>query len=881
MNSSDLGKALAAAVHGWLEELVLAHFPSWRIPSVFAGHPVGPDVRADLAFTLGFLHGCGVDRVADLAIPEAIARTLRPIDGPATHTFYAYRVAETLGTFGPFAGNPILHGWSEAERQNLALACDSSDWAKVYDQGLLPRNYAAVLARCEEARARLGLATDDTLHARMLEATRDLLDAHPRGFLDDSRARSGRFDIYGADVYLFTEPLSEALGETWRRGAHAALDWVERVVDRRGHAVTWGRSSGALAACLTVELGALAQRADLDTATGRWVALAERAFAHFPRWMSGGVITAHQYRSPYAYRGPARRLQMTLDALGKLAWAARELGALDPPVAPTETEAHLEPRDEWIAFESDPPAGVWSHRSERLAFVLPVVGATSSDYLPAPRNPGLLEVPVDSPLATGTPFAIAKGERFVAGHRPASLRKVQDGLEVEYAGWVSAGQLEVDGKTARLEGERSASFAVRGGRLEVHERWHFPEPPEALALQIAETRGRPLSVRFECDAPHAVSTIDTSGLAEYRSFWSELPRVHQVDVEPDRSVELRWSVAPLLRVTSTEVQHHYHRSLYDPLAGRVSEKRFAHAWVAQPDRAARELEDVDLFHLHWPEWIAAPEPDVHRRFLDVLRAAEVRIVWTQHNLVPHREHPAFEEIYGLWAAAADAAIHHSEWGMARMRARYAFSPRTLHRVIPHGHFGNLMADVARVDRRAAEAELGLAPCRARLGVVGAPRDEKRTGMLMEAFARSAPEDFQLLVLSLAPGETVPDDPRILALPYEHVDRDVYNRRLATIDCLAIPIEGDRYLTTGQFADAIGLGIPALTSDWPFLAEMLGDAGIVYGRGRDDLERCLAALDADAVARAARASRALQARFDWRALAEETLSLLEAVGTAKL
>jgi glycosyltransferase involved in cell wall biosynthesis len=152
---------------------------------------------------------------------------------------------------------------------------------------------------------------------------------------------------------------------------------------------------------------------------------------------------------------------------------------------------------------------------------------------------------------------------------------------------------------------------------------------------------------------------------------------------------------------------------------------------------------------------------------------------------------------------------------------------------------------------------------------------------MEAFARVPRNDLQLLVLSLGPGDVVPDDPRIHAFPYEGVARDVFNRRLATLDVLAMPIEGGDYLTTGQFADAVGLGIPALVSDWPFLVEMLGDAAIVYGQGRDALERCLRELDAGQLERAAAASRALQPVYDWARIAERTFELLEAVGTAKL
>jgi hypothetical protein len=114
-----------------------------------------------------------------------------------------------------------------------------------------------------------------------------------------------------------------------------------------------------------------------------------------------------------------------------------------------------------------------------------------------------------------------------------------------------------------------------------------------------------------------------------------------------------------------------------------------------------------------------------------------------------------------------------------------------------------------------------------------------------------------------------------------VPRDVFNRRLATLDVLAIPIEGGDYLTTGQFADAIGLGLPAITSDWPFLTEMLGDAAIVYGHGPEALERCLRELDAERLARAAAAARELQGSYAWSAIADRTFALLEELGTVKL
>lgn len=876
-----LADALAGFVQRQLEALVDRHLRGLEVPRVFAGHFVGPDVRADLAFTLGHLHAYGLGRLDGSPAPEAIARVLRPIDGAATHTFFSYRVAETLARFGRFDGNPLLAGFREDERENLARACDSTSFAPLYDKALLPRNYAAVLARCELARERLGLPVDGALLARTLADTRGLLESHPEGWLDDSNSRIGRYDIYSVDVYLFTEPLADRLGEAWQRGIRHALSLVQETVHRDGSALSWGRSTGVLASCLTLELAGLVVGRGAAKHAARWLTLAERAFESCRGYLTEGLVNAHQHRSPYAYRGPQRRMQMTLDVLGKLAFAALELRNGPSGLDPEPVSEAFPARDGFRSFCDDPPAGVWCFRSRGLAFSLPVVGATRSDYLPAPRNPGLFEVPVDADLPTGVPFVVRHGARFVGAHRARRVDKHPDGLELRYEGFAPSGRLEWSDELRPFPGSRHVRFRVDGRTLLVDETLRLPELPDAVALQVAEARARPLCVRFESDTPHRVDVIDTDGLAEYRSFWSALPRVHQVDLEPAHEIRLRWSVAPKLRVASTEHGHHYHRSLYDAIQDRVWDVPFERSWVGAPARARRFLRDVDVFHLHWPEWLHGPDLAVHRAFVEQLKASEVRIVWTQHNRAPHRKEPGYEAVYQLWAENADAAIHHSRWGEAWMRRTFAYGEHTLHRVIPHGHFGNLTGDAGRIDRAEAEAELGLVPCAARIGVIGAPRKEKKVQMLMEAFAAAAPDGFQLFVPCLGPDETPPDDPRIVTLPFAHVPREVFNRRLATLDCLAMPIEGGDYLTTGQFADAVGWGLPALTSDWPFLVETLGEAAIVYGRGRADLERCLAGLDVRRLARAAAASRVLQAPLGWDAIGSRTADLLEELGTVKL
>lgn len=865
-----------------LEALVCQHLPDFRVPGVFAGHAVGADVRADLAFTLGLLHANGVHRVAGTEVVGAIAEVLRPIDGPGTHTFFSYRVAETLARFGPFAANPVLSGWSPAERNNVATACDSSEWIELLDGDVLPRNYAAVLARCELGRLAVGLIDEgsgvvDDLAGRA--AAR--LGENASGFLDDSQSGIGRYDIYSADSYLFTEPLADRMGTVWERGARSALGLVERVVTTDGTAISWGRSTGALGTCLTIELGALALRhRSLSDEPDRWLARATNALHHMNRWFGeGGVITAHQHRSTFDYRGPARRLQMTLDCLGKLADAAlslRHAGAVEADTGGAGST--LPHRHELVSFDADRNACVWTYRSEALAFVLPLVGSTVSDYLPTPRNPGLFEVPVDAPLVTGVPLVLVGGHRYVAGHLPTSVERLDRGIAVGHDGFWPAGRFELEEGSRRLGGRRTATYRVDGRTLHVDEDLSFDDAPESVSLAVAETDGRPLRVDFACPTPHAVTSIDTSGMKEWRSFWSELPRVHQLDIDPARRVHFSWSVTPKLRVLNSAADHHYHRSLYDPLVshGLVVDRQVPWARLHDAGALAALFERWDQFHLHWPEWLLGDDLAAHRRFIAALQRSGVRVIWTQHNLSPHAGGSS-DEVYQAWAEATDGAIHHSHWGQEQVTARYRFRADTVHRVIPHGHFANSAPDAVRAE---VEAEHGLTPGLTRLAVVGAPRPGKDVGLVMDAFAASDRDDLELWVLSLGPQDVARVHPRIVTHAYEMVDRREYDRRLGAVDALILPFD-HRMLTTGTVGDAIGHGLPAVTSDWPYLAEVLDDAAIAYGRTVGDLTDCLRSLDAASLAAAAQASHAKQAETSWPAVAEQTFALLEAMGTSRL
>jgi glycosyltransferase involved in cell wall biosynthesis len=289
--------------------------------------------------------------------------------------------------------------------------------------------------------------------------------------------------------------------------------------------------------------------------------------------------------------------------------------------------------------------------------------------------------------------------------------------------------------------------------------------------------------------------------------------------------------------------------------------------------------------LGWPEHLVETGDRTAEAYLHDYLAliAEVgqrpiRVVWTLHNRLPHRD--AFDAetsiaIYRAWAETADALIHHSAWGRETMRADLPFRGDAHHTVIPHGHYGAVMAPDLPSSRHQAEARLGLSPSALRFGIIGRPQPEKQVGLIMKAFARTSQADRQLLVTALRPEDPVPQDRRIRPIPRTGwLSRATLTHQLAACDALIAATSGDRYLTSGQVADAVGLGIPMIVPEWSFFREILGDAAIVYGSSEDDLHQCLERLSPADVSRASAAARALQPTYAWDQLAQQTLALFE-------
>jgi hypothetical protein len=868
--AGELADRLVSATAEKMVEFEQSAAPGLELPGLYAGHAVLDDATADLLYVLGLLIDCGVDEVAGCDLRARIPSLIALLDPATVEAFASYRVGETVLRIGGLDALP-----SELHQTVLDAVHSPGIIDRLADTDAIPPNFAVVASRCLGALARLQGGDEPPELPDLLDRVRSMFTS-PTGWLNDGMGAWVHYDIYTPDMYLFAEPLADQLGPGWAHGLSKVLIDLDEVA-QPGGAIVWGRSIGALGMAITIELAAIAAGRDLDAPQDRWLARAETTLGDLLEWFPNGVIAAHQNRAPMFYRGPARRLQMTLDIYGKLLLSALELRRRTDVVGAPLTDAYLSV-ERFVSFDDSRPATVWSYRSKSLSFALPTVFGFSADYAPSPRGPGLLEqptsghpvmLPVISPLGRDDMTGSSKAPLVPAG-LPTSVEHTPGSVTIIHDGWAPAGTDE-----PMVAGRRTATYRVEGRSLVVSEQLRFDDPDSVggpLTLSVAEPAGRPLDV--EISAGH-IQVVDTEGIAEWRSFWGELPRVYQTELEPAPAVDFTWKVTPRLRVASTIHGHPYDRSLYDPLAGRV----VALGAGIPDDKLVRRLQDIDVLHMAWPEWWSGVDPQRTAEVLAQVKATGTAIVWTQHNLLPHFfKTDEAAASYQLWAEAADAVIHHSQVGQDVALAAYDYGPNTEHHVIPHGHWGREYESVAHTTRQDVELSEGWAPCGLRVAVVGTPRVEKDLQLVVDAVAACARDDIQLVIrvdLSVA----VPDDPRIIA-EHGHLDFNQYLRRMKAYDALILPFAPTGMLTTGTAFDCIGAGVPAITSEWDFFDETFAGADIRYGETAEDLTRCLDELTSEELDRSRQALIARRPAFDWDPIADQTLAVLEAAALSK-
>lgn len=859
----DLSRRITDLVAARVSEAERSYLRGLRLPKVYAGHVVGSDTTAKLLATLSWLRELGVTKINGVDSADVASDLLDDLDPAATEAFSSYTVGEAVLRLGGLA-----------RARNADMVVSATRTPETIDRvraGALPPNWVVVVARCLRAEALLTGEEPREL-PEFLERTRELF-ATTTGWVNDGIGDLTMYDAYTPDMYLFAEPLADSIGEAWRVGLRNVLVDLDDLA-QPGGAIVWGRSIGALALSLTVELAGLAARDGLSAQPGVWLERARQAVDELDRWLPGGVIAAHQGRNEMFYRGPARRLQMTFDVLDKLLTAASWLREGTPVPLGARTDAWSR-ADRVVAFEPRGTAAAWTFRSHSVSFVLPILRGWSTDYLPSLRGPGLFECPTSGhPCFLPT---VHVGEDPLV---PADLAVAVDHgtarLRVDHAGWAPAGATATDERA--IGGARRATYLVEGRTVRVDERIELDpaaiDRVHSVSLLVPEIAERRLTVTVE-GSDATVDAIDTSGVAEWRSFWSEITTVHQIEIPVQPIVNFTWRVRPQLRVASAFLfGTGYDHTLYAPLAKRL-QVRQAEWPGTRAESLTDSLADVDVLHVAWPEWWTGVDPTHTMAVLDEVRANGVKIVWTMHNLVPHMfKHEDAVACYQLWAEAADGVIHHSDWGRAEALATYDYRSDTLHAVIPHGHWGARYDAVAPPSREAIERAYGWEPCAIRLAVIGTARAEKDLQLVLDAFHACRRDDLQL-VARIAGDEKIPDDPRI-SIDREPLAKEAFVERMAAIDALILPFAPHGMLTTGTAFDAIGAGLAPVTSSWGFFDEVFAGHDIRYGETVEDLRRCLDSLTRAQIDKARAAMPSLRAAFEWDDIATRHLEFLEAV-----
>ncbi|WP_439427697.1 hypothetical protein [Micromonospora sp. LA-10] len=833
--------------------------PGFHLPGSYAGHPVGADTRADLIYVLGLLLDLGVTEVAGVGLEPAVLRLLDNLPADEIEAFSSYRVAETVHRLG---------GLSRLSAEQAAAARMASRSPRLLgslaeERPRPRRNFHVVLARCMWAQGRIEGGEPDGLDDAMHRA-RELFSSTSTGWINDAREPWTQYDIYTPDMYLLAEPFASSIGPSWLAGLTRVIVDLDDLV-QPGGAVVWGRSVGILSLAMTIELAAVSLHRRLGPSPDRWRARLAHAVDDLAGWFSHGVVTAHQHRSSDPYRGASRRLQLTLDVYGKLLLAVRALRSCSPSPRYPAPAGPQPPANRLIVFDERSHSGAWTVRSRDLAFVLPVMRGESSGYLPVPRRPRLFEQSVLGP-PTMIPTVLLASSPLLVPSGPVRRLDLDDrGLTVEHHAWAPLGAAADDRWS--MPGRRTATYRTRGRTLEVHEELEFDtDRAVTVGLAVGDNAEQPLCLATEPTSGHL--TVDTDGMAEWYGHWDAVTRVQQVEFICRRAFAFTWRLTRGLRIASTDLDHQYNQALYGPLVGAAAVLSTGDCDAGLTDR----LRGVDVLHLAWPERWSGTDPKRTAAAIRWVRAAGVRIVWTQHNLMPHRlkDQSGFES-YALWAKAADLVLHHSEYGKAVAQEHYAYGPHTRHLVVPHGAWTTHYDDFRSVTRAEVEREEAWPTAKLRIAVIGQPRVEKDVRLVVEAVEACGRDDVHL-VARAATG-TASGDPRV-TVEYGHLPDRRFRRRMAAFDAIVLPFTSEGMLATGTVFDCIGSGTAALTSDWGFLREVLRDAGIRYGQTAQDLAACIDALTDERLAQARDAITELRRDYDWSVIAKQTLAAME-------
>ena len=290
--------------------------------------------------------------------------------------------------------------------------------------------------------------------------------------------------------------------------------------------------------------------------------------------------------------------------------------------------------------------------------------------------------------------------------------------------------------------------------------------------------------------------------------------------------------------------------------------------------------DVAILHYHWLYGLymaRAATPLQVWRFVARLQLAGrlgYRIVWTAHNVLPHRAPfpPLHVAMRRLMMRRAGAVITHCEAGRRELLTR--FPRRDPVEVIPLGHYRDVYPLIPLP--AAARRRLNLPSSSYIYLALGNIAAYKGLDRLVETFSRIATAEDMLIIagrnrdsgLVARLNQAAAGDARIRVHAEEIAEEDMA-AYLAAADVVTAPFEA--ILTSSSVMTALSLGRPVIVPALGCLPELVTpEAGIVYAPADPDaLGRAMGAIKGRDQAAMSAAARRITDGLGWDDIARRT------------
>lgn len=294
---------------------------------------------------------------------------------------------------------------------------------------------------------------------------------------------------------------------------------------------------------------------------------------------------------------------------------------------------------------------------------------------------------------------------------------------------------------------------------------------------------------------------------------------------------------------------------------------------------------IDILHYHWLDGLYMKRfatPLQVMRFVAHYRTARqlgYHVVWTAHNILPHRAYfqPLHVAIRRLVMSDADAVIAHCEFGRRELLRRFPRSGPT--HVIPLGNYAGVYP--VTITREEARASLGLGASQFVYLALGNIAPYKGLENFVTAFGRTAADDVALIAGRNRDEAVVNRLKRAAELDRRvhihagYVPDDHMQRYLLAADVMVAPFE--KVLTSSSVMVGLSHGLPIVVPDLGCLPELVTpDAGEIYRAGDPAaLAQALRNVKQRDLAGMGTAARRIADSLNWRDIGRRTAAVYEA------